>query len=91
MANMHWVIKLIFVGLIAGVDYSQGKADIGFIIAAYYLFASLYSLVRRDMLMFEKRFFMFALFVAEVMSVSSYIDSPPDLGILDRWVQKLAK
>jgi hypothetical protein len=92
MANWHWILKLIAVGVIGSIDYSQGKALIGFSLAAFYLLAALWSLlIRRDRNMFRKRLFMFALFTIEVMAIASLVEHPLDLGILDRWVHKQAE
>lgn len=91
MANLHWFFKLVIVGIVAGMDYGSGKALVGFALAAFYLAASLYSLIRGDRVMFKKRAFVFALFTTEVLTVASVLESPPDLGILQRWIDKLAK
>jgi len=91
MANWHWIIKLIVVGVIGSIDYGHGKALIGFTLAVFYLAAALWSLIRRDMNMFRKRFFVFCLFAIEVMAVASLVETPLDLGFLDRWVHKQAE
>ncbi len=90
MANLHWVFQLVILAIVLGIDAGTGRALLGFCIATFYLAASLWALIRGDRVMLKRRAFVFALFVAEVLVVASWQGHPPDLGVLQRWIDKLA-
>lgn len=88
MINKHWIIQVIFVGVVVFFDYTTGSPFVSFFVASLYFLGVLISLIKRDKYLINRRLAYMVLFILLGVSTVALADADPTID-LDGFIESM--